>query len=82
VYTMRYKGKILDLFMEWKNYIEKHTGRKIKILYSDNGDEYTSDHFLQLCRDEGIERYFTVRETPQQSGMAKRMNYTLLENVG
>jgi len=33
----------------------------------DNGGKYTSDPFLQLCRDEGIEIHFTVRETPQQN---------------
>ena len=31
--------------------------------------------------DEGIERHFTVRETPQQNGVAERMNRTLLEKV-
>ena len=34
VYTMRHKRKVLDLFLEWKKYMEKHTGRKIKILRS------------------------------------------------
>jgi len=29
----------------------------------DNGGEYTSDIFLQLCRGEGIERHFTEKET-------------------
>ena len=61
--------------------MEKITRRKIKILRSDNRGEYTSNHFLQLCRDEGIERYFIVRETPQQNGVAERMNMTLLEKV-
>ena len=45
--------------------MELQTSRKIKILRSNNGGEYKSDPFLQLCRDEDIERYFTVRETPQ-----------------
>jgi len=45
--------------------MEKNTGRKIKVLCSDNDGEYTSDPFLQLCHDEDIERHFTVRETPQ-----------------
>ena len=40
-----------------------------------------SAHFLKLCRDEGIERHFTVRETPQQNVVAERMNMTLLEKV-
>jgi len=33
--------------------------------HSDNGGEYTSDPFLQLCCDEGIKRHFIVREMPQ-----------------
>jgi len=43
---------------------EKHTGRKINILHSDNGSEYISDPFLQLCYEESLERHFTVRKTP------------------
>jgi len=44
--------------------MKKSMGRKIKELYLDNGGEYTSDPFLQLCRDEGIERHFIVRKIP------------------
>ncbi|KAH9669389.1 Integrase catalytic domain-containing protein [Citrus sinensis] len=54
---------------------------KIKVLRSDNGGEYTSDPFLQVCQNEGIKRHFTVRHTPQQNGVAERMNRTLLEKV-
>ncbi|KAH9782773.1 retrovirus-related pol polyprotein from transposon TNT 1-94-like protein [Citrus sinensis] len=32
-------------------------------------------------RNEGIKRHFTVRHTPQQNGVAERMNRTLLEKV-
>jgi len=56
-------------------------GRKIKILKSDNGGEYKSYMFLQLCHDEGIERHFTGRVTPQQNRMAERFKRTLLEKV-
>ena len=35
--------------------MELQTGRKIKILRSDNEGEYKSDLFLQLYHDEGIE---------------------------
>jgi len=59
--------------------MEKNTRRKIKVLCSDNEGEYTSDPFLQLCRDEGIERHFIVRETPQQNEIVERMDKTLLE---
>jgi len=31
-YTMKHKGEVLELFMEWKKNLEKSTGRKIKVL--------------------------------------------------
>ena len=78
---MKHKGEVLKLFVKWKKNLERSAGRKIKVLRSDNGGEYKSDPFLKLCLDEGIERHFTVRETPQQNGVAERMNMTLLEKV-
>jgi len=81
VYTIKHKGEVLELFVEWKKNLEKSTGRKIKVLQSDNGGEYKSDPFLKLYRDEGIDRHFTVRKIPQQNQIAERMNMTLLEKV-
>ena len=81
VYTMKYNGEVLELFVEWKKNLEKSTERKIKVLQSDNGGEYKSDFFLKLCRDEGIDMHFTVREIPQQNVVAEKMNMTLLEKV-
>ena len=67
------KSKVLDTLVEWRRRMELQTGRQIKLLKSDNGEEYKSDPFLQLNHDEGIERYFTVRETPQQNGWQKNL---------
>ena len=65
-----------------KRKIKLQTGKNIKILMSNNRGEYKSDHFLQLlCHDEGIERHFIVRETPQQNGVAEKFNRTLLEKI-
>ena len=81
VYTMKHKSEVLDLFVEWKKRLELQTGRKIKTLRSDNGGKYTSNPFQQLCRDEGIERHFTVSHTPQQNRVTERLNWSLLENI-
>ncbi|GKC65935.1 retrotransposon protein, putative, ty1-copia subclass, partial [Tanacetum coccineum] len=35
----------------------------------------------KFCEDEGIVKHFTMRHTPQQNGVAERMNRTLLEKV-
>ncbi|CAL2233267.1 unnamed protein product [Prunus armeniaca] len=81
VYTMKHKDEVLKIFLKWKMMIEMQSGRKIKTLRSDNDGEYKFDPFMKVCQDEGIVRHFTVRETPQQNGVAERMNRTLLEKV-
>lgn len=81
VYAMKTKDEVLGIFLKWKKMMETQTGRKIKHLRTDNGGEYKSDPFMKACEDSGIVRHFTVRHTPQQNGVAERMNRTLLEKV-
>ena len=81
VYTMKTKDEVLGVFLKWKTMIENQTGKKIKRLRTDNGGEYKSDPFFDVCQEYGIVRHFTVRDTPQQNGVAERMNRTLLEKV-
>ena len=81
VYTMKSKYEVFETFLVWKKMVENQTGRKIKVLRSDNGTEYRNDQFSIFCKKEGISRHFTVRDTPQQNGVAERMNRTLLEKV-
>ena len=79
IFFMKTKNEVFTKFKEWKAEVENQTGRKIKCLRSDNGGEYRDKKFLQLCKDEGITRHFTVKKTPQQNGVAERMNRTLME---
>lgn len=71
LYLMRHKSQ-----GEWKAQVPKLTGRKVRCLRSDNGGEYTSNEFQNLCVNEGIRRQYSV---PQQNGVAERVNRTLLE---
>ncbi|GJW53374.1 retrovirus-related pol polyprotein from transposon TNT 1-94 [Tanacetum coccineum] len=61
--------------------VELDSGKKIKCLRMDNGGEYTGDEFDTFCRQEEIKRQFTTAYTPQQNGVAERMNRTLLERA-
>jgi transposase InsO family protein len=63
VYTMKHKDEVLGIFLNWKKMVENQTGKKIKVLRSDNGGEYTSYPFLKVCKEEGIVRHFTVPRT-------------------
>ena len=49
-----------------------------KKLRQDNAKEFRSEQFKTYCLDAGILQK-TIRETPQQNGLAERCNRTLLE---
>ena len=85
VYTMKTKGETLLKFKEYVALMENATGHKvmklrtIKRLRTDNGGEYTSNEFNQYCKDKGIQRELTIPYSPQQNGVAERMNRTILD---
>ena len=55
--------------------------KKVKRIRIDNGLEYFLEQFNKLCVEKGIARHKTVRGTPQQNGLAERMNRIILETV-
>ncbi|KAH9718038.1 hypothetical protein KPL71_022065 [Citrus sinensis] len=81
VYILKHKSEALDKFKEWTALMENQIGRKVKRLRTDNGLEYCSNEFDEFCRKMGIARHKTVRNTPQQNGLAERMNRTLIEKL-
>ncbi|GJU38495.1 retrovirus-related pol polyprotein from transposon TNT 1-94 [Tanacetum coccineum] len=81
VYPIKKKSDVFEVFKVYKARVELDSGKKIKCLRTDNGGEYTGDEFDTFCRQEGIKRQFTTAYTPQQNGVAERMNRTLLERA-
>jgi hypothetical protein len=57
--------------------VENQTGKKIKVLRSENGGEYASTEFVEFCTHVGIRRQMTVPYNPQQNGVAKRKNMAI-----
>jgi len=81
VYPIKKKSDVFAIFKEFKAKLELELGKKIKCLRTDNGGEYIDGDFQTFCRQAGIQRHFTVAHTPQQNGIAERMNRTLLERT-
>uniref|UniRef100_A0A2N9HBW1 Integrase catalytic domain-containing protein n=1 Tax=Fagus sylvatica TaxID=28930 RepID=A0A2N9HBW1_FAGSY len=81
VYFLKNKSEAFAKFKIWKAEVENQTGRKIKCLRTDNGTEYRDGDFLKFCEEHGIKRHFTVRKTPQQNGVAERLNRTITETT-
>lgn len=81
VYVMKHKSESFDKFKVWLAVVENQTGKKLKVLRSDNGGEYKDTEFLNFCSSKGIQRHFTTPGDPESNGVAKRMNITLLEKA-
>jgi transposase InsO family protein len=81
VYFLKSKDEVFSKFKEFKALIENLSERKIKILRSDNGGEYTLKEFANFCKDAGIKRDLTTPYSPQQNGVEERKNRTIMEAV-
>ena len=58
--------------------VGKESGKKIKALRSNNDGEYVSQEFKDFCAAEGIKRELMSPHDPQQNGVAKRKNITIV----
>jgi transposase InsO family protein len=59
--------------------VENEMNSKIKFLRSDNGGDFTSKEFMDLCNMHGIKMQFFVSRTRQQNGVVERKNMTIQE---
>jgi len=62
---LKTKSEVFKRFQEFKALVENQIGRKIKVLRSENGGEYTLGEFVDFCAEAGIRREFTVPYYPQ-----------------
>ena len=81
VYIIKRKSDVFKCFCEWRSLVEKSFGRNVKCFWTDNGGEFTSDEFEGYLKDNGIKHELTIPKSPQQNGVAERMNRTLVEMV-
>jgi transposase InsO family protein len=80
-YFLKHKHEAFDAFKAWKVMVKKQTKRKVKVLRTDNDMEFCSNEFKFFCRKEGIVRHHTIPHTPQQNGVAERMNMTIISKA-
>lgn len=81
VYPLVRKSDVFEKFVEYKNMAENQCSTKIKILRTDNGGEYVNGKFETFLRQNGITHQKTCPYTPEQNGVAERINRTLMERV-
>ena len=76
-YLMHRKSEVFHHFQTYKAMMENQTGKKIKRFRSDNGGEYVSRNFDNFLANAGIRHETTAPYTPEQNGVAERLNRTL-----
>jgi len=81
VYFLHEKLEAFSLFKNFKTLVEKEVGEKLVYLRTDRGGECTSKEFNNFCQDQGISRQLTISYTPQQNGVVKWKNRTIMNMV-
>lgn len=81
IYTLKNKNEVLKCLTDFKAFAEKQTENNMKMIRTDGGGEYVSKLFSDFCDKNGIIHQKTTPYTPQQNGVAERMNRTLLDRV-
>jgi len=78
---LKYKSEVFERFKDYQAKVERETGKKIKVLRSDGGGEYTGNTFRNYLANEGITQRITPPYTPEHNGIAERANRTIMEMV-
>ena len=81
VYFLKSKSEVFGKFKEFEASVTNESDRSIGTLRTDNGGEYLSGEFKEYLKSKGIRHELTVPHSPQQNGVAERMNRTLIESA-
>ncbi|GJW11540.1 uncharacterized mitochondrial protein-like protein [Tanacetum coccineum] len=73
------KDETSGILMSFITGIENLVDHKVKMIRCDNGTEFKNREMNLFCEMKGILRQFSVARTPQQNGVAKKRNKTLIE---
>jgi uncharacterized protein (DUF2164 family) len=75
------KAEVKQVCMEVINLLENQTDCKVKSVHLDNGKEYVNQELGNYFKQKGIKLRNTPPYTPEQNGVAERLNRTLMEKT-
>ncbi|GKB45455.1 putative ribonuclease H-like domain-containing protein, partial [Tanacetum coccineum] len=79
VFFLATKDETSGILKSFITGVENLIDQRVKVIRCDNGTEFKNKEMNQFCERKGIKREFSVARTPQQNGVAKRKNRTLIE---
>ncbi|CAI7888141.1 unnamed protein product [Closterium sp. NIES-53] len=78
-------GRVVDVLIPWilavRLQLRERFRKDLHVLrlHSDSGCEFSSDLLRDFCRGEGVRQSFTLPDSPQQNGIAKRCIGSVME---
>ncbi|GJR53938.1 putative ribonuclease H-like domain-containing protein, partial [Tanacetum coccineum] len=79
VFFLASKDETSGILQNFIRQIENQLSHRVKIIRSDNGNCFKNRDMLEFCGNKGIKQEYSNARTPQQNGVAERMNRTLIE---
>ncbi|GJY05292.1 retrovirus-related pol polyprotein from transposon TNT 1-94 [Tanacetum coccineum] len=79
VYFLKKKSQAPKTIMPFIKRVENQNDIKVKQLRTNNGTEFRNSLLVNFCDEKGISQNFPSPYTPEQNGVAKRKNRTLIE---
>lgn len=80
-YFMQQKSEVFDYFKEYCASFQRLTGEKVEALRTHSSGEYQGNQFQEYLSKYGIKSECTAPYTPQDNGIAERLNRTLLNKM-
>ena len=81
VYFLKHKSEVFEKFKEYEARVTNDSDQPIGTLRSDNGGEYLIKEFRSYLKVKGIRHELTIPYSPEQNGVAERMNRTFMESA-
>ena len=78
---LRQKSDVTQHLKSFTTRAKLETGKRLRVLRSDGGREYTGETVTKYLEEEEIKHEVTTPDTPQHNGVAEQMNCTLLDKV-
>ena len=81
IYPIFEKSDVFEVFERHVIRAERALNLPVKAIRTDNGREFDNRSFERFCNERGIKREFTNVYTPQQNGVAERVNRTVVDGA-
>ena len=72
------KTEAAEVVKKFKARVEAESGKKLRMVLTDRGGEFTSVEFAAYYTDQGVVRHHTAPYAPQQNGVVERRNQTVV----